>query len=82
MEPTIRRGDLMLIDGSRRSAEEDAVYALEWSCGIIPRRLQVDWAGEVWVRHDNRHYPDQHAADLPPGSLRIVGRVVWVGRWL
>jgi phage repressor protein C with HTH and peptisase S24 domain len=80
MEPSIGEGDLLLVDTSRHSPQDDGIYVLRVDDDVIAKRLQHDWQGGLWVRSDNPLYNDQHITDEAASRLKVVGRVVWVGR--
>jgi len=80
MEPTISIGAPLLIDPSFTQVRHDAIYVLRWHGALVPKRLQIDWEGGVWVRSDNPLYEDQRIPAQAVRQLDIVGRVVWVGR--
>ncbi len=80
MEPTIGDGDLVLVDTSRNEVRDDSIYVLQVDGDVFAKRLQRDWEGGVWVRSDNPQYQDQHITAESYRQLKIVGRVVWIGR--
>ena len=80
MEPTISIGAPLLIDPSFTQVRHDAIYMLRWQGTLVPKRLQIDWEGGVWVRSDNPLYEDQRIPAQAVHRLDVVGRVVWVGR--
>jgi phage repressor protein C with HTH and peptisase S24 domain len=81
MEPTIRAGDLLLIDTSVIEVEDDAIYILVMDGHLMVKRLQRFVGGVVAVKSDNAAYVEQtlNAADLA-SHARIAGRVRWIGR--
>ncbi len=78
MEPTIRDGDFVLIDTSRRRLDEqDVVWAVSYGeLGMI-RRLRQLPGGGVELMPDNAVVRPTEAHD---GELHIMGRVIWIGR--
>lgn len=78
MEPTIRDGDFVLIDTSRRRLDEqDVVWAVSYGeLGMI-RRLRQMPGGGVQLMPDNAVVRPTEAYD---GELYIMGRVIWIGR--
>lgn len=79
MEPFIPDGALLLVD-QRRKAPADGVYLLLLEGELIPRRLQRDMDGGVWIRCDNERYPPLKVDKEQLQRLHILGRVVWLGR--
>ncbi|WP_435101058.1 LexA family transcriptional regulator [Arhodomonas sp. AD133] len=80
MEPTIGEDDLILVDTSRNEVRDDSIYVLQVDGETFAKRLQRDWSGGVWIRSDNPQYHDQHVGPDDYKNLKIVGRVVWIGR--
>ncbi|MEO5351350.1 MAG: helix-turn-helix domain-containing protein [Magnetococcus sp. YQC-3] len=87
MEPTLKEGDLLLLDrrgympsGAGRTARSDAIYVLLRGEELVVKRLQFGFDGSVTVQSDNPIYATQLIpAEKSPG-VQVVGRVVWVGR--
>lgn len=78
MEPTIRDGDFVLIDTSRRRLDEqDVIWALSYGDLGMIRRLRQMPGGSVSLMPDNHAVRPAEAFD---GELWIMGRVVWIGR--
>lgn len=82
MEPTLRPGDVILVD--RRSAQavpRDGIYVLRMDGSLLVKRLQRLPGRKVKVTSDNPAYePFELALDAPGEDLAIIGRVVWSGR--
>lgn len=78
MEPTIRDGDLVLIDTSRRRLDEqDVIWAVSYGeLGMI-RRLRQMPGGGVQMMPDNSVVRPTEAYD---GEMNVIGRVIWIGR--
>jgi len=80
MSPTLNEGDQILIDTADRRLR-DGVFVLKMGESIYVRRLSFNPTNQkVTVGSDNSNYPSW--ADCDPDSIRIIGRVVWVGRRL
>lgn len=82
MEPTLRPGDVILVD--RRSAQavpRDGIYVLRMDGSLLVKRLQRLPGHQVRVTSDNPAYqPFALSLEQPGDDLAIVGRVVWTGR--
>ncbi|WP_275100104.1 S24 family peptidase [Sedimenticola hydrogenitrophicus] len=82
MEPTLRPGDVILVD--RRSAQavpRDGIYVLRMDGSLLVKRLQRLPGRQVKVTSDNPAYePFNLSLEAPGEDLAIVGRVVWTGR--
>jgi phage repressor protein C with HTH and peptisase S24 domain len=80
MEPTIRPGDLLLVDRGSDGVRQDAIYAISHDGELRIKRVQRLFNGTLIIKSDNPGYqPEELTADESL-SLRIVGRVVWSGR--
>lgn len=79
MEPFIPAGALLLVD-RRKRIPTDGIFLLLLEGELIPRRLQRDMDGSVWIRCDNDRYPAQKMEKEQLHHLCILGRVVWLGR--
>lgn len=80
MEPSLRAGDLLLIDRSVESVKQDAVYAIAQDGELRIKRIQRLFDGSLIIKSDNPSYqPETLTADQAE-RMRIVGRVVWSGR--
>lgn len=80
MEPTVKEGDLLLVDTREQAVGEDGIYVIQRGQHVVPKRLQLDWKGGVWVRSDNPQYCEQHIGEQEATLLKLVGRVVWMAR--
>lgn len=80
MEPTIRSGELILIDRSQQTPRMgDGIWAVAWGeIGMIKRLRQLP-DGSVEIHSDNPLIPPARAVD---GELHVIGRVVAVVRRL
>ncbi len=83
MEPTLRSGDLVLIDRRVKKVNQDGLYAVQLSAGAEIKRVQKRPAGAVRLSSDN---PNGQSVTLSRAAaaqqLRLLGRVVWFGRRL
>lgn len=80
MAPTIRDGDLLMIDIGRTRYDGDGVYLLRIDEGHpSPKRLQHAVDKGLYLVSDNPAYREQHIPDSQKDSLDIVGKAVWCG---
>lgn len=80
MEPTIRSGEVILIDRSQTSLRSaDAIWAVTIGDIAQVKRLRPRASGAVEILSDNPAVPPDLAVD---GELHIIGRVVAVVRRL
>lgn len=80
MEPTIRNGDLLLVDMSVNRLIDDAIYLLERDGGVTVKRVQRRFDGSIVIISDNAHYESEHLSADEATSIRISGRVCWTCR--
>jgi len=80
MEPTIRSGDLVLVDRGIERIADDAIYVLEYAGQLKVKRVQRDIRGHVVVRSDNPAYHEERLDAAEASQLTVVGRVCMVAR--
>lgn len=80
MEPTIRAGDLMLIDTGVNAIQDDAIYVLVKRGELIVKRVQQFFTGAVAIKSDNAAYVEETIGPDEIDAIQIAGRVRWVGR--
>lgn len=80
MEPTLRDGDTILVDTAQKEVlEQDAIWALSYGdLGMIKRVRKLPGGG-YQINSDNKAVSPIDAYD---GEMHVVGRVIWIGRWL
>lgn len=81
MEPEIRHGDMALIDQSQTAIVAYAIYAVGVEDTVLIKRLEKR-PGALALISDNRDYAPIVLAGDALDSLRIIGRVLWLGREL
>jgi len=77
MDPTIRDGDLLLVDTSARSIEGSRIYVLAIGGALMVKRIQLRLDGSVVVKSDNAVYEPEVLAADQTSTLNILGQVVW-----
>lgn len=81
MEPTLRAGDVILIDHRRTNADREGIYVLRMDDALLVKRLQRQPGGRIVASSDNPAYaPFDVDLKAVHNGLAIVGRVVWAGR--
>ena len=75
MEPTIRSGDILVIDHGDREPLAGRIYVLGTQTGLVVKRLMRE--GDDWIMTSD------NGADWPARPVgegdRVLGRVVWFG---
>lgn len=80
MEPTLREGDLLLLDRRKQRVQNDAIYVLLRNEDLVAKRLQCGFDGSVTIQSDNAAYATQTLSAENSKHLLVIGQVVWVGR--
>jgi phage repressor protein C with HTH and peptisase S24 domain len=81
MEPEIRHGDMVLIDQGQTGVVAYGVYAVGVEDTVLVKRVEKR-PGTLVLLSDNRDYAPIILAGDQLDSLRVIGRVLWVGREL
>lgn len=79
MAETIQSGDLLLVDTSVPRVRGDGIYVIRIDGSLLVKRLVVRLDGGVHLKSDNPRYDVIEVPKRDLATLRIVGRVVWVG---
>jgi len=81
MEPTLRAGDLIMVDRRESSFMYDAIYVFRSQGSILVKRIQILPSGEVSVISDNPAYETLRINPADPHEgFEVIGRVVWYSR--
>lgn len=80
MEPTLKEGDILLVDRRKKEIKEDAIYVISIKDLIMPKRVQRMFNGVICVKSDNPAYKEQIIPKEVSADLHVIGRAVWVGR--
>jgi len=81
MEPTLRTGDVVMVDFGRRRIYDGGIYALGERDLIMVKRLFVLPDGRLRISSDNPD-PKYEAYEMPHSMVRILGQVIWFAREL
>jgi phage repressor protein C with HTH and peptisase S24 domain len=80
MEPTIRSGDLLLVDRKKSQVKGDGIYLINLADGLMVKRVEWLLGGSVVIRGDNTLVSrEQTLSSTDLENLHILGRVVWIG---
>lgn len=80
MEPTLRWGDLILIDANDRMlSKQDGIYWINLFGAAGIKRLRAVGPRRILVKSDNPLHDDQ---EVDADDLRIEGRAIWATRGL
>nr|WP_256128334.1 S24 family peptidase [Desulfolutivibrio sulfoxidireducens] len=81
MEPEIRHGDMVLVDQSQTGIFAHAVYAFGVDDTVLVKRVEKR-PGTLVLLSDNRDYAPIELRGQEVEGLRVIGRVIWIGREL
>lgn len=79
MEPTIRGGDVILIDQAITKIADEAIYVVAIDEALLLKRVQP-LMGAVELRSDNPLYKPVTLSTADAERMRVLGRVRWIGR--
>lgn len=79
MEPTVRDGDILLVDRNVTRISTDGIYLIERDNELYCKRLQSLFDGGVSIMSDNPRYEAQRLSANAAEGLRVTGRVIWIG---
>lgn len=77
MEPTIRDGDVIMIDMVVDDLVSGRIYVVDLAGELLVKRIQRRVNGNLLVMSDNTRYPPEEVSAEEGQHLRIVGEVVW-----
>lgn len=81
MEPTIRDGDLLIVDTAIEMAVDNGIYCIAYNGVLMVKRLFVQRNGGLVIASDNKLAGRDE--EIPPHEVpdvHIAGRVMWYGR--
>lgn len=79
MEPTIRDGELLLVDTDAREVQSGRVYVIAVGDALLVKRIQVRLDRALLIRSDNPAYESELVRPDTNQPLRILGEVIWQG---
>ena len=78
MEPTLRAGDVILVDHRRTTPDREGIYVIRMDDALLVKRIQLQPGNRVVAISDNSAYK---SFELPTqDGVAVIGRVVWAGR--
>lgn len=80
MEPTIRDGDILLVDTSIDRVRDNALYVVVLGGLVLVKRVHVKRDGSLTLISDNSTFPPEDVPANETEDLSIAGRVMWFGR--
>ncbi|MFZ2269085.1 MAG: helix-turn-helix transcriptional regulator [Azonexus sp.] len=81
MEPTLRGGDVILVNHAMKNPDREGIYILRMGEMLLVKRLQAVPGGKLRVISDNAAFDSWVVSLSDLGvEIAIIGRVVWSGR--
>ncbi len=80
MEPTIRSGDVLLVDTSKDRVEDNGIYVVISGGYVLVKRVHPRRDGSLMLISDNQAYPSEDVPAGEAGDFHVAGRVMWFGR--
>jgi len=82
MDPTIRPGDVLLIDTSVDEIEQDSIYVVVIDGYVMVKRCQRLFRSGIVIKSDNPNYDEIRIGPDETNEFIVAGRVCWVGRMI
>lgn len=79
MDPTIRDGNLLLLDAGDQAFAQFGIYVMEVAGERLVKRIQRRLDGSVVLISDNPRYERDFVPAADVEAVRVIGRVVWIG---
>lgn len=80
MEPTIRDGDVLIVDTSITSVRDNAIYIIVYNGNVLVKRVNLKVNGSLVLISDNDRHPPEEIPKSEVHDLHVAGRVMWFGR--
>lgn len=82
MYPTIKDGDVLMIDTNEKHIKQEGIYVLRISDSLIVKRIQPIPGHKAEVISDNDNYKPYTIDFKTDQDVFIIGKVVWYGRYV
>lgn len=79
MEPTISDNNTLMIDTSQQQLVDGSIYVIRNNEHLVVKRIQNTLKG-FYLISDNKEYEKVEVTYNEADDLKIIGRVVWVGK--
>lgn len=80
MEPTIRDGDVLLVDTSIDRLRDNSIYIVVYDGFVLVKRVHGRVDGSIMLISDNNRYPPETVPGHEVPNIHVAGRVMWFGR--
>ncbi len=82
MDPTIRNGNIMLVNTADRDCGSLGIYLLDIGGDRLVRRVQRKHDGSLTLISDNATYEHDTLNKESAELTEVIGRVIWSGGML
>lgn len=84
MLPTLKLGDVLLVDCGINSYTEDGIYIIESKAGRFIKRIHKNLDGTLTIKSDNPAHPQETFSNIQESGLNIIGKALfsWLERTL
>ncbi len=79
MEPTIKNGDLIMIDTSDKRIR-DGIFVVRFDNTLLVKRLSLMPKEKLQIKSDNPEHPTFEVDLKDEDSFAVIGKVVWHGK--
>ncbi len=80
MDPTIRDGDILLVDAGIDHVVDEGIYVVVLFGQLFVKRLERQGSGAIILRSDNPSIRDRVVEPDELPEMSVAGRVIWFGR--
>lgn len=80
MEPKIQHGDTVLVDQSQNEIIPGNIYGIGMDDEIVVKRVEKEPGSIVLVSENGAKYPPLRVVINDHSNVRVIGRVIWLGR--
>ncbi|MEI7475305.1 MAG: LexA family transcriptional regulator [bacterium] len=81
MEPTIKDGDLIMVDTSN-IVIKDGIFVVRFDDTLVVKRLELRPGNKLQVKSDNPEYSTFTVDIHEESGIAVIGKVVWQGKKL
>ncbi|MDN6860738.1 helix-turn-helix transcriptional regulator [Pseudomonas sp. CAN2814] len=82
MEPLLTDGDAVVVDHRFQKVHDEAIYVIRLDDHLFAKRLQRQFDGSIAIISENKAYNDMVVPKDQLENLEVIGRVIWLGRWM
>lgn len=82
MEPTLRSGDMVLVDHESRQNITEGIWLIRMGDGTVIKRVQRLRDNKIIIKSDNdiMYAPIEIDLNQPTEDLEFIGQVIWSGK--